>query len=85
MGQSVRERYWGRELNETLVVLLKPEDGSWGFGFSDRGRITASIIDDYLAPNLIGRSIFETEKIYDMMTRILSPIGSNSFFITFDH
>jgi len=59
--------------------IIECEDGSWGFGFTDRGRVTASIIDDYLAPNLIGRNVFETEKLYDMMTRILSPIGSNSF------
>ena len=69
----------GAGIERDVGCIIEAEDGSWGFGFSDRGRITASIIDDYLAPNLIGRSIFETEKIYDMMTRILSPIGSNSF------
>ena len=69
----------GAGIERDVGCIIESEDGSWGFGFSDRGRITASIIDDYLAPNLVGRSIFETEKIYDMMIRILSPVGSNSF------
>ena len=69
----------GAGIERDVGCIVECEDGSWGFGFSDRGRITASIIDDYIAPNLIGRNVFETEKIYDMMTRILSPIGSNSF------
>ena len=69
----------GAGIERDVGCIIEAEDGSWGFGFSDRGRITASIIDDYLAPNLIGRSILKLKKIYDMMTRILSPIGSNSF------
>ena len=69
----------GKLLERDVGCVVTCEDGSWGFGFSDRGRITASIIDDYLAPNLIGRNIFETEKLYDIMVRTLSPIGSNSF------
>ena len=82
-----KEDWWDKALSKDIGAgiernvgcVVEAEDGSWGFGFSDRGRITAAIIDDYLAPNLIGRSIFETEKLYDMMLRILSPIGSNSF------
>jgi L-rhamnonate dehydratase len=69
----------GAGIERDVGCIVECEDGSWGFGFSDRGRITASIINDYIAPNLIGRNVFETEKVYDMMTRILSPVGSNSF------
>ena len=53
----------GAGIERNVGCIVEAEDGSWGFGFSDRGRITAAIIDDYLAPNLIGRSIFETEKL----------------------
>jgi len=69
----------GAGIERDVGCIVECEDGSWGFGFSDRGRITASIIDDYIAPNLVGRDVFETEKLYDMMIRILSPVGANSF------
>ena len=66
--------------NERNVgCIVTCEDGTWGFGFSDRGIITASIINDYLAPNIIGRNVFETEKLFDIMMRTLSPVGANSF------
>ena len=65
------------ERNVGCIVTC--EDGTWGFGFSDRGAITASIINDYLAPNIIGRNVFESEKLFDIMSRTLSPVGANSF------
>lgn len=64
----------GRDVG--CVVTL--EDGTWGFGFTDHGRTTASIIDDYLAPALIGRDVFSTETLYDIMIRVCSGFGTNA-------
>ena len=58
------------------VVTL--EDGTWGFGFTDHGRTTASIIDDYLAPAIIGRDVRSSETLYDLMIRVTSGFGTNA-------
>ena len=88
MAQSLGGRYFHKDKwvqggqsgnGRDVGCIVTCEDGSWGFGFSERGRITASIIEDYIAPNLIGRDIFESEKLYDMMNRIMAPVGANSF------
>ncbi|MBM32352.1 MAG: hypothetical protein CL764_05790 [Chloroflexi bacterium] len=86
MSKNFGGRYFHKEnshnpsFNERNVgCIVTCEDGTWGFGFSDRGAITASIINDYLAPNIIGRNVFESEKLFDIMSRTLSPVGANSF------
>jgi len=52
------------------------EDGTWGLGKSDHGRVVAAVIDDHLAPNLIGESVFATERIADKLFRLTKPYGT---------
>ena len=86
---SILRAQVGWEIRECAHTTDYWATADWNLGISSRDSAShwtlaefqslSSIIDDYIAPNLIGRNVFETEKIYDMMTRILSPIGSNSF------
>ncbi len=52
------------------------EDGTWGLGLTDHGRVTAAVIEDHIAPNLIGQDGFAIEKLSDMMFRMTKPYGS---------
>ncbi len=52
------------------------EDGTWGIGQTSHGRAVAAVIDDHLAPQLIGQDLMAIEKIADMMFRITKPYGS---------
>ncbi len=52
------------------------EDGTWGLGQTGNGRGVAAVIDDHLAPLLIGEDVHATEKIADMMFRMTKPYGS---------
>lgn len=61
---------------EEVYCKVTLEDGTWGLGSTSNGRVTAAIIDDHLAPNLIGEDIFAIEKIGDMMFRMTKPYGS---------
>ena len=63
----------GGDRDVGCVVTL--EDGTWGFGFTDHGRTTASLIEDYLAPAIEGRDVFSTETLYDLMIRVTSGFG----------
>ena len=43
------------------------EDGTWGLGATHNGRPVAAIIEDHLAPLLIGEDGFAIERIADMI------------------
>ena len=66
----------GGDRDVGCVVTL--EDGTWGFGFTDHGRTTASLIEDYLAPAIEGRDVMSTETLYDLMIRVTSGFGTNA-------
>jgi L-rhamnonate dehydratase len=61
---------------EAVWCKVTLEDGTWGVGSTSHGRPVAAVIDDHLAPNLIGEDIFPLEKIADMMFRLTKPYGS---------
>ncbi len=52
------------------------EDGTWGLGQTGNGRAVAAVIDDHLAPMLVGEDILSYEKTADMMFRMTKPYGS---------
>lgn len=56
--------------------LVKAEDGTWGLGMSRYGGPVVSIINDHVAPLLIGEECMATEKLWDMMFRITSPYSA---------
>ncbi len=51
-------------------------DGTWGLGSTGNGRVSAAIIEDHLAPLLIGEDGFAIERLADMMFRMTKPYGS---------
>ncbi len=52
------------------------EDGTWGIGQTSNGRVSAAVIDDHLAPQLIGEDVLAGEKLADMLFRLTKPYGS---------
>ncbi|MEM7534582.1 MAG: enolase C-terminal domain-like protein [Chloroflexota bacterium] len=61
---------------EQVWCKVTLEDGTWGLGSTDNGRVTAAIIEDHLAPNLIGEDGLAIEKLADMMFRMTKPYGT---------
>ena len=62
---------WGH-----VWVKVTLEDGTWGLGSSMHGRPVAAIIDDHLAPQLVGQDGFAIERLSDMMFRLTKFYGS---------
>jgi L-rhamnonate dehydratase len=52
------------------------EDGSFGLGQTGYGRPVAAVIEDHLAPRLIGEDCLATDRLSDMMFRLTKPYGS---------
>jgi L-rhamnonate dehydratase len=61
---------------EGVWAKVTAEDGTWGLGYTGHGRPVAAVIDDHLAPQLVGEDCLATEKIADMMFRLTKPYGS---------
>ena len=61
---------------EQVWCKVTLEDGTWGLGQTDLGRTTAAVIDDHIAPNLIGEDGLAIEKLADMMWRMTKAYGS---------
>jgi L-rhamnonate dehydratase len=69
----------------SVGVVVTAEDGSWGFGATEYGAPTISLINDHIGPLLGGENALATERLYDMMMRIMSaysPIGLASYAIS---
>ncbi len=62
---------WGK-----VFVKVTLEDGTWGLGSSMHGKPVAAIIDDHLAPQLVGQDGFAIERLSDMMFRLTKFYGS---------
>ena len=59
----------------SVGCLVTCSDGSWGFGMTRYGAPVIAIINDHLAPLLLGEPCMAIEKIWDMLLRITSPYG----------
>ena len=59
----------------SVGCLVTATDGSWGFGMTRYGTPVVSIINEHVAPLLLGESCMAVEKCWDMMLRITSPYG----------
>ncbi len=62
---------------EQVWCKVTLEDGTWGLGQTDLGRAAAAVIDDHIAPNLIGEDGLAIEKLADMMWRMSKVYGSS--------
>ena len=63
---------WGR-----VFAKVTLEDGTIGLGATSHGRPVAAIIDDHLAPQLLGQDGFAIERLADMMFRLTKPYGTS--------
>ncbi len=61
---------------EGVWCKVTAEDGTWGLGYTGNGRAVAAVIDDHLAPQLVGEECHATTKLGDMMFRLTKPYGS---------
>ena len=61
---------------ELIWCKVTLEDGTIGYGQTGNGRVSAAIIDDHLAPNLIGENVFAKDRIADKLFRLTSPFGA---------
>ena len=57
-------------------VKVTLEDGTWGLGSSTYSRPVAAIIEDHLAPQLLGQDGFAIERLADMMFRLTKLYGT---------
>ncbi len=57
-------------------VKVTLEDGAWGLGSSTYSRPVSAIIEDHLAPQLVGQDGFAIERLADMMFRLTKLYGS---------
>lgn len=55
--------------------LVTATDGTWGLGMTRYGGPVIAIINEHLGPLLVGESCTATEKLWDMMNRMVSPYG----------
>ncbi len=67
---------WLPKAWEQVWCKVTLEDGTWGIGLTDHGRPVAAVIDDHLAPNLVGEDGLAIEKLSDMMFRMTKVYGS---------
>jgi L-rhamnonate dehydratase len=61
---------------EGVWCKVTVEDGTMGLGYTSHGRPVASVIEDHLAPQLVGEDCLAIEKLADMMFRMTKPYGS---------
>jgi len=56
--------------------LVTAEDGTWGLGMASYGRPVVSVINDHLAPLLVGEPCMAIERLWDLMFRLVSPYSA---------
>ena len=61
---------------EAVWCKVTAEDGTWGIGNTAHGRPVAAVIEDHLAPQLVGEEVLAGEKLADMLFRLTKPYGS---------
>ena len=61
---------------EDAACVVTAEDGTWGLGMTAYAGPVVSMINDHLAPLLVGEACLATEKLWDMMSRMASPYSA---------
>lgn len=54
---------------DRVACVVTAEDGSWGLGLTTHSGPVLSLINDHLAPLLVGQDCMATEKAWDLMRR----------------
>ncbi|MCS7223169.1 MAG: L-rhamnonate dehydratase [Armatimonadetes bacterium] len=71
-----RRSLWGPRF-DIVGVKITAENGVWGLGWTGGGRPVATLIEDHLARFVVGQEVFATEKVWDILVRATTPIGSS--------
>lgn len=58
------------------ACVVTAEDGTWGFGLTPFSGPVTSVINDHLAPLLVGQPVMAIEKSWDIMQRSTSAFGT---------
>ena len=69
-GGSLSNPRWQR-----AACIVTADDGTWGFGITPHAGPVLRIINDHLAPALVGENCMATEKLWDMMLRLTAGYG----------
>jgi L-rhamnonate dehydratase len=75
---------WRPAFHEVAVVVIA-DDGSFGVGTTSFGAPVVSLINDHFGRLLVDEPALATEKLYDMMLRLaspMSPAGLGSYAIS---
>ncbi|MFT7649019.1 MAG: L-rhamnonate dehydratase [Candidatus Poriferisodalaceae bacterium] len=68
LGQARRfEPPWGE-----LICVVTSDDGTWGMGMTDLAGIAGPLINDYLAPMLVGDDASDIGRLWNMMVAACS-------------
>ena len=59
----------------SVGCLVTATDGTWGFGMTRYGPPVIGIVNEHLAPLLVGEPCMAIAKLWDMMGRMTSPYG----------
>ena len=63
---------WMGDLPDVGCLVIT-EDDQWGFGCTNQGGASVSLINDALGKRLVGENALATDRLYDMMLRLASP------------
>jgi L-rhamnonate dehydratase len=61
---------------ENVWCKVTAEDGTFALGQTAHGRVLAAVIDDHLAPQLIGQDFTDIGRLADRMFNLTMPYGS---------
>jgi L-rhamnonate dehydratase len=60
----------------SVGCIVRSSDGQWGFGVSRYGQPVIDLINDHLAPLLVGENAFAIDRLWDTMVRAASPYSA---------
>ena len=70
-----RRSSWSAKWKSTVCVVTAA-DGTFGLGISSFAGPVSRIINDHFSPHIVGENCMATEKLFDMMSRLATPYGS---------
>ena len=72
---KARRSSWSAKWKST-VCIVTAADGTFGLGISSFAGPVSRIINDHFSPHIVGENCMATEKLFDMMSRLATPYGS---------
>jgi L-rhamnonate dehydratase len=59
----------------SVGCIVTASDGTWGLGMTRYGSPVIDVINEHLGPLLVDEPAMATERLWDMMARMVSPYG----------